>query len=559
MLEAERRGLKPASLDQQNFMARAMLATNRLIASRIQGMATNAKDQNRFRGGVEAIQHVLPPDVQRALHSKLCSAVKNGEKEIIDMLLKFDIDLDYSDHFGTALHYAAFFGQLQASHILLDKGAFPGALNYRDQTPLHIASSKNAHTVVDLLVRYGAPLNATDMGGLTAMHMASEHGFTKVVDTLIMGGADCDKPNRVGWTPLHLASMGMHHNIIERLCISGMANPNLGCCQTRNVIMGKGTRSYIFPVVNGDTPLHFSARSSHFMCLKVLLENSADVNAVNEHNETPMHLAAHSCDLRCVERLLEYGMDFIDIEDKQGRDPIDVCDDVLSENAGLDDDSVRIRGVVNEIKTMLQRTSVKKNQQAHRALMEQAKKGVGGRKKLQNDTAPAVDGDGDNALEIEEKSMDDRTMEDKIAAMNVELLAARAEAQAAQAQSRMKTYELNESLMETRRRLVETEFMLERERESRVSLEQEVLGLIGAHEDVQNLKGGFSDKDDFDGPSTRGRSAESSYDPTRRMGTAEGTIDYGAGYERLFFMFCSKLYSTFGDLRYLHVDDCSLI
>ena len=87
MLEAERRGLKPASLDQQNFMARAMLATNRLIASRIQGMATNAKDQNRFRGGVEAIQHVLPPDVQRALHSKLCSAVKNGEKEIIDMLL----------------------------------------------------------------------------------------------------------------------------------------------------------------------------------------------------------------------------------------------------------------------------------------------------------------------------------------------------------------------------------------------------------------------------------------------------------------------------------------
>ena len=41
------------------------------------------------------------------------------------MLLRFDIDLDYSDPFGTPLHYAAFFGQLQAAHILLDKGAFP--------------------------------------------------------------------------------------------------------------------------------------------------------------------------------------------------------------------------------------------------------------------------------------------------------------------------------------------------------------------------------------------------------------------------------------------------
>ena len=62
---------------------------------------------------------------QRSLHSKLCKAVEKGEKEVMEMLLRFDIDLDYSDPFGTPLHYAAFFGQLQAAHILLDKGAFP--------------------------------------------------------------------------------------------------------------------------------------------------------------------------------------------------------------------------------------------------------------------------------------------------------------------------------------------------------------------------------------------------------------------------------------------------
>ena len=65
MLEAERRGLKAASLDRQNLLARTLLATNRLVSTRLQGMQAGptAGDKNQFRGGVEPIQHVLPPDV----------------------------------------------------------------------------------------------------------------------------------------------------------------------------------------------------------------------------------------------------------------------------------------------------------------------------------------------------------------------------------------------------------------------------------------------------------------------------------------------------------------
>ena len=220
------------------------------------------------------------------------------------------------------------------------------------------------------------------------------------------------------------------------------------------------------------------------------------------------------------------------MEDKDGRDPIDVCDDALSEHAGPDPDSARTRGVINEIKTVLQRTSVRKNQQAHRALMDQAKKGVGGRKKRDESPPPPLEND-DTKIEIQEAAMDDRSMAEKIQAMNLEIVAARAEARASEAQSRAKTYDLNEALMETRRRLVEAEFMLERERESRLALEQDVLALIGTQEEGEVLKSGTGGLADMGDLPSRGGTAEG----TMRVGTGDanltGTYESGATYESM--------------------------
>ena len=56
--------------------------------------------QAEFCGGIDCIAHV-----QRALHAKLCNAAKKGEKEQMAILLRYDIDLDYSDHAGTPFLY----------------------------------------------------------------------------------------------------------------------------------------------------------------------------------------------------------------------------------------------------------------------------------------------------------------------------------------------------------------------------------------------------------------------------------------------------------------------
>jgi hypothetical protein len=73
--------------------------------------------------------------------------------------------------------------------------------------------------IVELLLRFGAPVNAVDIGGYgfwiglrnaicdvscilcwpcrtNAVHFAAQHGFVRVLERLILGGADCNKANR---------------------------------------------------------------------------------------------------------------------------------------------------------------------------------------------------------------------------------------------------------------------------------------------------------------------------------------------------------------------------
>eukprot|EP00961_Rhodomonas_salina_P230405 3113589-Rhodomonas_salina.4 len=49
--------------------------------------------------------------------------------------------------------------------------------------------------IVELLLRFGAPVNALEIGGTGAVHIAAQHGYVKVLERLILGGADCNKPN----------------------------------------------------------------------------------------------------------------------------------------------------------------------------------------------------------------------------------------------------------------------------------------------------------------------------------------------------------------------------
>ena len=76
-----------------------------------------------------------------------------------------------------------------------------------------------------------------------------------------------------GWTALHCASMHNRTDVIKHLLLEG-ANVNR---QTR---------------YNKDTPLHWAARlNNKTEAARILIENGADINLINDDNKTPLDYA----------------------------------------------------------------------------------------------------------------------------------------------------------------------------------------------------------------------------------------------------------------------------
>ena len=83
----------------------------------------------------------------------------------------------------TALHLAAFFGQLEAARMLIDAGADVNAVsrNSLRNTPLHAAAAGRHADVARLLVERGADGLAVDAGDYSVRAIAEQNGLSAVV------------------------------------------------------------------------------------------------------------------------------------------------------------------------------------------------------------------------------------------------------------------------------------------------------------------------------------------------------------------------------------------
>jgi ankyrin repeat protein len=107
----------------------------------------------------------------------------------------------------SALHLAAFFGQVDAARLLLDRGSEVDARGSRwmTGTALHSASSGSHVAVARLLLEAGADPNARQSGGWTPLHSAAHNGDSELVSLLLGHGADPTAVNHEGATVLALA------------------------------------------------------------------------------------------------------------------------------------------------------------------------------------------------------------------------------------------------------------------------------------------------------------------------------------------------------------------
>ncbi len=115
----------------------------------------------------------------------------------------------------TALHLAAFFGQISAARVLIQRGADVNARseNHLANCPLHAAAAGRHFAVCELLLGDGAEADAKQHGGFTALMAAAQHGDRGLAELLLKRGATRSPKSDEGKTAADIAAEHGHEEL----------------------------------------------------------------------------------------------------------------------------------------------------------------------------------------------------------------------------------------------------------------------------------------------------------------------------------------------------------
>jgi ankyrin repeat protein len=184
---------------------RSMIAADPSLASARDDLGVSALMRARYRFEsdlLDAISTVAPA-------RDVFEAAALGDAEPLRQLLDEDPSLvtTYSADGFSALHFAAFFGQIGTARSLLDRGAGVDAhgRGWMVGTPLSSAAAGGHTDVARLLLDAGADPDARQSSGWTPLHSAAHDGNRAMVELLLGRGADPRATNDDGATVLSMA------------------------------------------------------------------------------------------------------------------------------------------------------------------------------------------------------------------------------------------------------------------------------------------------------------------------------------------------------------------
>ncbi|XP_078276744.1 ankyrin repeat and SAM domain-containing protein 1A-like isoform X5 [Rhinoraja longicauda] len=227
-------------------------------------------------------------------YTPLHHAALNGQKDVVETLLKNDASTNIADNKGCyPLHLAAWKGDAQIVKLLIHQGSSHAKVN-----------EQNAIECKDLK-KYGPfdpYINAKNNDNETALHCAAQYGHSDVVKVLLEELTDPTMRNNKFETPLDLAALYGRLEVVKMLLI---AHPNLLSCNTKK-----------------HTPLHLAARNGQRAVVHVLLEAGMDINYQTEKGSA-LHEAALFGKTDVVQILLTSDI-HVNIKDVRGKSALEI-------------------------------------------------------------------------------------------------------------------------------------------------------------------------------------------------------------------------------------------
>jgi len=262
-------------------------------------------------------------------------------------------DLHVSDDQGcTPLHIAVLAGQVDVSKLLIENTTDFDALDFEGHNLLHMAACKARFEITRMLLEHDwatkAHINARNKNGQTPLHLASQYGFgprvecdrPSIVALLLKFGADVNAQDNDNMAPLHSTIEHSTYSdaVLMRMEMEGhgvsslyLQDGNIPALESRwhpsgvdvsfyhNLWNRRGMNAQEYVTM---TPLvctseYFKSGSA----AQLLLEHGASVHTRNKDGRTPLHLASEHELYDVVALLMTFGAD-VDAQDNNNMTPL---------------------------------------------------------------------------------------------------------------------------------------------------------------------------------------------------------------------------------------------
>jgi len=266
-------------------------------------------------GDVEAVQHAFAAGFDPATQDRDGRTVYQIAKEMrhaaIELLaqhiqggqLYSEAEQDKVQAIVTAAQsgdVAALRERLDANPELIDA---LGGRGLQKATPLHLATLRNNHAAIRLLIERGADLSKRDFPDNAApLHFAAAHGDLETLRLLVEAGADIDHGDDHGVGVLGWATcfQQIRHDVVTYLLdrgatlnvwtASALDRPNElreMIAKDPGLLVARMSRNQ-----HRRTPLHHAAAKNRLQMVQLLLELGADPNATDATGATALTTAS---------------------------------------------------------------------------------------------------------------------------------------------------------------------------------------------------------------------------------------------------------------------------